>query len=338
MSTQSRRARRDGHALVLAPFSPEGIAMLASRVAVTHESWMDTLRLYDPDELAERINEAAVTALIVESDFVFAETFEQVSTLRFVGICRAALNHVDVDSATEHGVVVVNAPGRNSRAVAEHVIGLMLALARQIPAAHSYVKDGQWNSPDEPYRTLRGVELGGRTLGLVGFGAIGREVAYIASALGMDVLAHDPYVSEAPAGVTLADLDTLLAGSDFVATLAPLNPETTGMLDAQKLARMKQGAFLITASGVSITDQTALLAALRSGALRGAAVDVFDTHPVAPDSPLLTAENLLLTPHIAGATGETIERHSAMVAGDLVRFLDGLPPVNAVNPQALADD
>ncbi len=334
MSSQSPR---EGHALVLAPFSREGIALLQSRMAATHESWMDTLRLYDPDELAERINELAITALIVESDFVFAETFEQVSTLLFVGVCRGALNHVDVDSATEHGVLVVNAPGRNSRAVAEHIFGMMLALARQIPAAHCYVTDGRWTSPDEPYRTLRGVELGGRTLGLVGFGAIGREVADIAFALGMGVLAHDPYVSEAPAGVTLTDLDTLLAGSDFVATLAPLNSETTGMLDAPRLARMKPGSFLVMASDASITDQSALLAALRSGSIRGAAVDIFDTHPVAPDSPLLTAENLLLTPHIAGATDETIERHSAMVAGDLVRFLDGHTPVNAVNPEAMAD-
>ena len=305
-------------------------------MAVTHESWMDTLRLYDPDELAERINELSVTALIVESDFVFVETFEQVSTLRFVGVCRAATNHVDIDSATEHGIVVVNSPGRNSRAVAEHIFGLMLSLARQIPAGDRYVKQGRWSSPDEPYRTLRGVELGGRTLGLVGFGAIGRQVATIAAALGMTVLAHDPYVVDSPAGVTLTDLDSLLAGSDFVATLAPLNAETTGMLDASRLARMKPGAFLVTASGVSIADQPALLKALRTGALSGLAVDVFDTHPVAPDSPLLTVENVVLTPHIAGATEETIGRHSDMIAGDLIRSLDGEAPINAVNPEVLS--
>ncbi len=324
------------HALVLAPFSKIALDELGVRMAVTHESWMDTLRLYDPDELAERINELSVTALIVESDFVFVETFEQVSTLRFVGVCRAAINHVDVDSATEHGIVVVNSPGRNSRAVAEHIFGLMLSLARQIPAADRYVKDGRWSSPEEPYRTLRGVELGGRTLGLVGFGAIGRQVATIAAALGMTVLAHDPYIADSPADVTLTDLDSLLAGSDFVATLAPLNAETTGMLDAGKLARMKPGAFLITSSGVSITDQPALLQALRTGALGGLAVDVFDTHPAAPDSPLLTAENVVLTPHIAGATEETIGRHSDMIAGDLTRFLDGAVPINAVNPEVLS--
>jgi D-3-phosphoglycerate dehydrogenase / 2-oxoglutarate reductase len=328
--------RVPNHALVLAPFSQSGLATLKARMAVTHESWMDTLRLYDPDELAERINELSVTALIVESDFVFVETFEQVSTLRFVGVCRAAINHVDVDSATEHGIVVVNTPGRNSRAVAEHIFGLMLSLARQIPAGDRYVKAGNWSSPDEPYRTLRGVELGGRTLGLVGFGAIGRQVATIAAAMGMTVLAHDPYISDAPQGVALTDLDSLLAGSDFVATLAPLNAETTGMLDADRLARMKPGAFLVTASGVSIADQPALLGALRSGAIRGLAVDVFDTHPVAPDSPLLTAENVVLTPHIAGATEETIARHSDMIAGDLIRLLDGETPINAVNPEVLS--
>lgn len=325
-----------GHALVLAPFSEPGLAAVAGRMRVTHESWMDTLRLYDPDELAERINELGVTALIVESDFVFAETFEQVETLRFVGMCRAALNHVDLQSATDHGILVVNAPGRNSRAVAELVLGLMLSLARRIPSADRYVKEGRWSSPDEPYRTLRGIELSGRTLGLVGLGAIGRELAGIAAALGMKTLAYDPYVTGGPDGVALTDLDSLLAGSDFVATLAPLNTETTGMLDAGRLARIKPGAFLVAASGVAIADQAALLAALDGGALAGVAIDVFDTHPVAPDSPLLTAENVVLTPHIAGATEETIARHSDMIAGDLIRFLDGETPVNAVNPQVLS--
>ena len=302
---------------------------------ITHENWMDTLRLYDPDELAKRINDLSVTALLVESDFVFQETFEQVDSLEFVGVCRAALNHIDVDSATNHRVLVVNTPGRNSRAVAEHVLGLMISLARSIPMADRYVKDGHWLSPDEPYRILRGVELGGKTAGLVGLGAIGKQLASIIQSIGMTVLAYDPYVTDIPAGVALTDLQSVLMESDFVATLAPITTETKNMLDASMLSKMKSGAFLIMASGIAIADQDSLLSFLNSGAIGGAAVDVFDTHPVAQGNPLLTARNIVLTPHIAGATAETIRRHSQMITDDLILFLEGKTPINAINPQVL---
>lgn len=324
--------RRPG-ALVLAPFSDDALENLAGRLDVTYESWLQTLRIHDPYELADRLNDLGAAALIVETDFVFAETFEAADCLRFVGVCRAALNHVDVAAATDHGVVVVNAPARNDRAVAEHVLGLMLALARRIPEANRYVQEGHWQSPAEPYRTLRGIELGGRTLGIIGLGAIGRQLASIATALGMHAIAHDPYVEDG--GVELVDLSELLARSDFVVTLAPIGPSTTGMLGAGEFALLRKGALMVMASGVAIAEQAALLESLSSGSLAGAAADVFDTHPIAPDSPLLGARNMLLTPHIAGATAETIERHSAMVAGDLIRFLDGRMPINAVNPQAI---
>lgn len=321
-------------ALILAPFSADALTRLSQRMEITYESWLETLKIHDPDELAERINTLGATALIVETDFVFAETFEQVSTLRFVGVCRAALNHVDVDAATEHGVLVVNAPARNARAVAEHVLGLMIALARRIPEADRYIKEGCWRSPVEPYLSLRGIELGGRSLGIIGLGAIGRHLASIASAIGMNVLAYDPYVTRYGGG-ELTDLEPLLARSDFIATLAPINSETTAILNAEAMSLIRPGAFLVMASGIAIADRTALLEALKAGPLAGAAIDVFDTHPIAPDSPLLSAENVLLTPHIAGATEETIHRHSEMVAGDMIRFLDGLMPLNAVNPRAI---
>ena len=321
-------------ALILAPFSDDALTRLSQRMDITYASWQETLKIHDPDELADRINALGATALIVETDFVFAETLKQVGTLRFVGVCRAALNHVDVEAATEHGVLVVNSPARNARAVAEHVLGLMIALARRIPQADRYVKEGSWKSPVEPYLTLRGIELGGRSLGIVGLGAIGRQLASIASAIGMNVLAYDPYVTRYGGG-EMTDLKSLLARSDFIATLAPINSETTAMLDAEALSLLRPGSFLVIASGVAIADRAALLEALETGPLAAAAIDVFDTHPVAPDSPLLSAENVLLTPHIAGATEETIYRHSEMVAGDLIRFLDGLMPLNAVNPQAI---
>ena len=270
--------------------------------------------------------------MVVEADFVFEEVFEAAPDLAFVGICRAATNQVDVDAATANGVAVVNTPGRNAEAVAEHALGLMLALARRIPESHNYVKRGRWTNPLGPYVGLRGLELSGRTLGIVGLGTIGRRLAEIAAAIGMTCIAHDPYVDEPPSGVSLRELDDLLAGSDFVSIHAPMNADTGGMIDARRLALMKPTAFLVNLSDAKIVDRDALADALRSGAIAGAALDVFETHPIAPDHPLLTLDNVVLTPHLGGATEETIGRYSRMMAGDLVRFLDGLRPTNLVNP------
>ena len=331
MSTSAR----SGAALILAPFSQAALAALSERLTVTYESWLETRRIHDPEELGQRLADMGAVAVVIESDFAFEEMFEAAPGLRFVGVCRSALNHVDMEAASAHGVVVVNTPGRTSRAVAEHVLGLMLSLARRIPAADRYVREGHWQSPDEPYRLLRGMELGGRTLGLIGLGAIGRELGVIATALGMRVLSYDPY-AEGMKGIEMTGLSSLLSRSDFIATLAPLNAETTGMLDSGALSHVRPGSLLIMVSGVAIADTKALLGALHDGHLAGAAADVFDTHPIAPDSPLLGCPNMVFTPHIAGATAETVERHSEMIATDLLRFLDGRVPLNAVNSQVLA--
>ncbi|MDA1347424.1 MAG: NAD(P)-dependent oxidoreductase, partial [Chloroflexi bacterium] len=198
-------------ALVLAPFSACQLDRLRGKIEVTYESWLDTHRIQDPEELGARLAAECVSVLVIEADFVFEEVFEAAKSLRLVGVCRGSVDHVDIEAATRHGVVVVNAPGRNAQSVAEHVLALMLSLARRIPSAHAYVKRGQWENPAEPYVSMRGVELLGRNLGIVGLGTIGRRLATIGLALGMDVAAHDPYVSDAPSGVSLMDLDDLLA-------------------------------------------------------------------------------------------------------------------------------
>ena len=322
------------HALILAPFSQQHLDRLRQSLEVTHESWLETRRIYDPDELAGRLTKEGTAILVIESDFVFEEVFEQADSLKFVGICRSATNHVDVDAATRHGVVVVNTPARNAEAVAEHALGLMLALARRIPQTHQYVGEGRWQDPVEPYISMRGVELAGRTLGLVGLGAIGKRVAEIGSALRMKVLAHDPYVKRALRRVTLVDLDKLMAESDFVSVHVPLTPETEGLLNAPLLAVMKPSAYVVNVSDASVVDQEALAEALASGRIAGAALDVFETHPISPHNPLLALDNVVLTPHLGGATEETVERHSRMMTDDILRFLDGQRPVHLVNPEA----
>ena len=323
-------------ALILAPFSETQLTRLRSRVDVNYESWMETRELRDPEELGARLHEEGCDILVVEVDFVFEEVFEAAPGLRLVGVCRATTSHVDVDAASRHGVLVVNTPGRNAQAVAEHALGLMLSLARRIPEAHSYVKDGHWQNPLEPYLGLRGIELAGRTLGIVGFGAVGRRLAAIADGIGMSCIAHDPYVSPPVEGARLVELDDLLAESDFVSVHAPITEGTRGMIDGHRLGQMKPTSYLVSLSDAAIVDERALVRALSERRIAGAALDVFETQPLAPDSPLLGLDNVILTPHLGGATDETIERHSEMMADDVLRWLDGERPERLVNPEAWA--
>jgi D-3-phosphoglycerate dehydrogenase len=322
-------------ALVLAPFSDEGLARLRARGAVDYESWLDTGRLWEPEALGARLAADGVDVLLVEADFVFAETLEAAPMLRLVGVCRNALNHVDLDVASERGVAVVHAPGRNTTAVAEMALGLMLALARRLPQAHTLVAGGGWSDPAAGYRMLRGREIAGSTVGIVGLGRIGREVARMAHAMGADVLAHDQIVSAsqmAAAGCRAVSLTELAAAADFVTLHVPEDDGTRGMVGAAFFGTMKRGAYLVNTSGGGVVDSEALAEALRSGHIAGAALDVFEGQPLPISSPLLAAPNVLLTPHIGGATVETVERHSRMMAEEVERLLDGRPLQHVVNP------
>ncbi len=325
------------HALILAPFEEGQLARLRSQMDVSYESWLDTRTLTDPDELAARILSEDISILVVEADFVFEETFQQCPGLKFVGICRASTTQVDLEAASEHGAVVVNTPGRNARAVAEHALALILSQARRITQAHEFVSSGSWLNPVAGYTGFRGVEVGARTVGIIGLGAIGRTLAEMCLGLGMKVVAYDPYVKEVPGGVRMADLAALAQTSDFVSVHVPAAPDTTGLLDAEFFAHMKPTAYLVNCSDYQVAEEAALLDALRSRRIRGAALDVFETHPVTPNSPMLELDNVLLTPHIGGATDETIERHSRMMTDDILRFINGQRPANLVVPKVWPD-
>ena len=323
-------------ALVLAPFSDRQLARLRRLMQVDYESWIDTNRLQDPDELGARLAAEDVGVLIVEADFVFEEVFAAGSTLRLVGVCRNALNQVDIASATEHGVAVTHARGRNTNAVAEMTLGLIFTLSRQIPRAHAFVAAGEWRDPAAGYRRFRGREIAGSTVGVVGFGQIGREVARLCVALGARVLVHEPFVPERQIWALRARPATLAAiakTSDFITLHVPDGPATQHLIDAGFLARMKRGAFLINTSGGAVVEPVALVEALAAGTIAGAALDVFAGQPLPLASPLLAAPNLILTPHIGGATAETIERHSRMMVDKVGRLLAGKPLRHVVNPE-----
>ena len=319
--------------LILAPFDQQQLKRLRTAGEVTYESWLDTRRLTDPDELGRRLGSEGISVLVIEADFVFEETMSQAPDLRFIGVCRASTNHVEIDVANERGVLVVNTPGRNARAVAELALGLMLSLSRRITNAHKYVTSGEWRHPIGAYIGLRGVEITGRTLGIVGLGAIGRSLAQMAVALGMHVRAFDPYVVCPPEGVVMVSLQEVFAQADFVSLHVPTSPATEGIIDGELLSLMNSEAYLINCSDSAIVDEGAVVEALRNRAIAGAAFDVFETQPISPDSPLLTLDNVILTPHIGGATRETVERHSRMMADDILRFGSDMRPVNLVNPE-----
>jgi D-3-phosphoglycerate dehydrogenase len=302
---------------------------------VDYENWIDTNRLQDPDELGARLAAEDVGVLIVEADFVFEEVFAATACLRLVGVCRNALNQVDIASATEHGVAVTHARGRNTNAVAEMTLGLMFALSRQIQRAHAFVAAGEWRDPSAGYRHFRGREIAGSMVGVVGFGQIGREVVRLSIALGGRVLVHDPFVPERQIralGARPATLAAIGKASDFVTLHVPDGPTTQHLVDQPFLTRMKRDAFLINTSGGAVVDPAALLEALAAGTIAGAALDVFAGQPLPLTSPLLAAPNLILTPHIGGATAETIERHSRMMVDEVGRLLTGKPLRHVVNP------
>jgi phosphoglycerate dehydrogenase-like enzyme len=326
-------------ALILAPFAERYLRRLRRALEVTYDSWTESRRLHSPEELAARLRQEEASVLVVEADFVFDEVFDAVPGLRLVGVCRNAFHQVDVDEATERGVLVVHAPGRNAAAVAELTLALMLALGRHLVTAHRLVAEGRWRDPTEAYFALQGRELAGSVVGVVGLGHIGREVASRLRALGAGVLAYDPYVPPRrmrALGVTPAELPELMRRSDFVTIHAALTDESEGLVDEALLRLMKPQAYLINTAAAAVVDQTALVRCLEERRVAGAALDVFEGQPLPSSSPYLRLDNVILTPHIGGATRETVERHSRMITGDIERFLRGLPPRRLVNPEALS--
>ncbi|MBN1189265.1 MAG: hypothetical protein JXA46_05880 [Dehalococcoidales bacterium] len=324
-------------ALILAPFDKQSLEHLRSRMEIIYRNWTETKTLLEPEQFLEYVNVQDVQIVVMEADFIFEEVLEETEKLRLIGVCRGTVNNVDLDTATRRGVLVVNTPGRNSTAVAELTVGLALSLARRIPTAHQTVSSGCWEDPVGPYISLRGVELCGKTAGIIGFGSIGREVARRLRAFDMAVLAFDPYVDRAEmaeAGVQPVDLDTLLKESDLITLHCTAGESSRGLIGPERIGLIKPSALLINTAAWEAIEQKALLSALEDRRIAGAAFDIFDTHPLSRHSPLLEMDNVILTPHIGGATDNTIVRYSGMITADIMRFLEGTRPVNLLNPEA----
>jgi D-3-phosphoglycerate dehydrogenase / 2-oxoglutarate reductase len=275
-------------------------------------------------------------ALIVRSATkVTADVIGHATSLKVIGRAGVGVDNVDVDAATRRGIVVANAPESNVVSAAEHTIGLLLALARNIPQAHSALTDGRWERSK-----WGGVELADKTLGVLGFGRIGRQVARRALGLQMKVVAYDPFVSAErfrDLGAEPASFDEVLERADFITLHLPLNDDTRRSLNETAFAKMRAGVRVINAARGELVDDDALIAALESGKVAGAAIDVFSPEPYS--GPLLQAPNIVVTPHLAASTDEAQDRAGVIVAEQVVAALEGGLVTNAVNiPTVGADD
>ncbi len=314
--------------LIAEPLAPAGIELFQSQ-----PGWKTIVS--NPKEYARHLADA--DALLVRSAVqVNQSVLQQAPKLRVIGRAGVGIDNVDLDAATAAGVLVMNTPGGNAISVAEHTLALMLAMARHIPQANTSTRAGKWEK-----KKFMGNELRGKTLGIVGLGSIGREVVKRASAFEMRIVAHDPYVTPKIAkdlSVELVDLKALYAACDYISLHVAATPETEGMLSHEAFAQMKTGVRIVNCARGELVDEAALRAAIESGKVADAALDVFAAEPVAAGCPLFSSEAVLATPHIGGSTEEAQEIVGVRIAGQVVEFLKNGVAINAVNMPALSPE
>ncbi len=312
--------------IVCDPVSPKGIALLQQRpefqVVVLPKRLTEA-------ELLPVVSDA--TALVVRSETkITRKVIEAAKQLRVVGRAGVGVDNVDVEAATQHGIVVMNTPGGNTVTTAELSFALLLALARKVPQAHASMTAGKWDR-----KLFQGLELAGKTLGVLGMGRIGSEVAKRARAFGMNVIAYDPYLTEDRAkaiGAEFADsVDDLYRVADFITIHMPVTPETKHMLNAAAFAKMKPGVRLVNCARGEIIVEADLIAALESGKVASAALDVYAVEPLPADHPYRKQPNLILTPHLGASTAEAQEKCGIEVAEVIAGYLLTGEVRNAVN-------
>lgn len=331
-------------AYITASFAPSGMEALGRHMEIVHEDWRQTKHIYlDAGALAQRINAIGADVLIVEADFVLDEAIAQ-TRLQLIGSCRGDPNNVAIARATEMGIPVLYTPARNADAVADLTIGFMLALLRNIYTVNQGLKSGELTFRSiadylTAYERYGGFELGGRLVGVVGFGAIGRRVVQRCRAFGAPLLVFDPFVAPAAiaeAGAEAVGLDDLVRRADVVTLHCPDVPENRGLISAERIAAMKPGSYFLNLARSAIVDDDALYEALRSGHLAGGALDVFAQEPVRSDNRFVQLPNVLVAPHLGGATRDVVNHQTKMMVEDVTAWLEGRRPRYVANPQVLA--
>ena len=284
-----------------------------------------------PDELHQIVDQYDM--IVTQFPPIPKRLIETAKQLKLIGILRGGVENVDVETATQRNIAVFNTPGRNARAVAECTIGLILAEIRNIAKGHAALKQGIWtrdypNKSDIP-------ELLGKTVGLIGFGAIGRLVAKFLDAFGANIIVYDPFYSSDDKNITSVDLEMLMRMSDIVSIHARYLPETHHLINRELLQMMKPTAVLVNTARSGLVDEKALIEILKMRKIAGAALDVFDNEPLLNDSPFLALDNVTIVPHLAGSTMDAFRNSPKLFAANLIRCLQGeknLPVVNGIVP------
>lgn len=341
-------------AFVTSDLSAAQLDRLSQRCRVKQSGWGHTGVRLTPDEMVQAAAETEI--LLVGYEPLPGHVIRALPRLKLIGCTRSTPVNINIAAATERRIPVLYTPGRNTQTAAEFTLGLMLAEAHRITHAHHALRLGKyldrpstnfsaadrsgdvtWNLDGKsPFKDFQGVELAGRNLGIIGLGRIGSRVAQLAHAFGMKVISYSPYTSsikDEAIRVQLVDLDALLRQADFISIHAHVTDETWRMLGERELNLMKSSAYLINISRAAVIDQAALIKALQEKRIAGAALDVFWFEPMPANHPLLTLENVTITPHLAGATEDVKERHSQMIVNDVFNWLDGRRPNHIANPE-----
>jgi D-3-phosphoglycerate dehydrogenase len=311
--------------LVADPISDSGLEVLKSNGG---HFTIETRQKMSPDELKKAVADAE--AVIVRSETkITADVLAAGKKIKIVGRAGVGVDNIDVAAASRQGVIVVNVPGGNTISAAEHTMAMMLSLSRNVPQANNSLHLGEWKRSQ-----FTGTELLGKTLGLIGLGRIGREVAKRAQSFGMHVLGYDPFASEEYAknfNITLASLDEIYQQADFISVHVPLNDSTRHLFNAATLAKLKSGVRLINCARGGIIDEKALYDALKNGQVKGAALDVFEEEPPKKENPLFSLPNVIITPHLGAATEEAQVKVAFELAENIRDFFLSGTVRNAVN-------
>jgi D-3-phosphoglycerate dehydrogenase len=330
-------------AVITASFHPDGLARLRRRMEVEHDDWRTSKRIYfDGQQFAARIQQMGADVLIVEADLVHEEVIDT-CPLKIIGCCRGDPVNIGIERATAHGIPVLFAPARNADAVADLTLAYMLDLARNVFTVNTLLKQGLMRFEKtsdylDIYERYGGFELGGVTVGIVGFGAIGRAVATRLHGFGSRIVAYDPYARPEAFAAHHAEavaLDDLLRQADILTVHCPDLPETQGLIGAPQIRMLKRGAYVLNLARAAIVDEDAMYAALVDGHVAGAALDVFRDEPVQSDNRFVALPNVLASPHLGGATRDVVHHQTDLIVDGIEAYLRGERPAHIVNPEVL---
>ncbi|MGE7776235.1 2-hydroxyacid dehydrogenase [Chitinophaga sp. NPDC101104] len=309
--------------LITAPYHQQGIQAIAQLFGETvYRSWKPNGRAWNEAELISMLAETKADALITEHDGVTAKVIESFPHLQFIGVCRGTPSNVAVATATAHGIPVFFTPARNAQAVAEMFISNVIMLLRNTLPGIDWLKGRNWQAgAHDSYLHFKGNELAGRTVGMVGFGAIGQLIAGMVRHYPCNIRFYDPYVTEHDPAYVKCTIEELFATSDIVSIHLPVTEETKNMIDGRLLTLMKKDAIFVNTARAAVVKREDLLAALETRAIRGAVLDVFDHEPPdATDYRIIDQPHVIATPHIAGATFEVEDHHVAIMNNALTQW------------------